>query len=94
MKLWAINKWLRWTGFRLIVGVAKFALRDEERGTIKDALLMHSAKLGSMCGQRCADQINIADRLLRELAEENAPTTLKLEWVGLPGSEGWKRWEA
>lgn len=94
MKLWSINKWLRYTGFRLVVGVDKFSLCDEECATLKDALRMHSAKLGSMCGQRCAEQISVADKLLDELNEDTCPTTITLKWVGLPGSEGWNRWEA
>jgi len=51
VKLWTINRWLRWTGFRLIVNA------DTDTGP------------------------------------DRKPTVLSLKWVGLCGSDGWRKWE-
>lgn len=94
MHLWSINKWLRFTGLRLVVGINKFNLADAEFELLRSSLIEYIAWSRATSERRrmFADQTKIAIGLLSALLKDS-PTRLSLKWIGLPGSAGWKRWE-
>lgn len=93
MKLWTINRWLRWTGFRVVVGVPRIVLPDDARAVLREALDTHALILRNKHPSKYSEELRLTHQLRHELDEEPEYTRIMLKWIGLPGSEGWKRWE-